>query len=322
MKKLPLVSVIIPVYNVVDYLDNCIKSVINQSYTNLEIIIVDDGSTDGSDKKCDEWAQKDTRIKVMHQKNSGVSIARNLGISNAKGDYLSFLDSDDRYTEMYIEKMVREALDTEADIICCDYASYGKTEELKNSDKVQYNTDEAISHLLDYNGYKCFVWNKLFSMRCIKGVRFPENWWFEDIVFCYDTFSSANKIVYLKEKLYEYREENGYSSKFKFSNKNYDLIKSLDYVLDGVKSNYSNIYIDVLMGFIVGYMSFLNRGYINNGDVAEYENRIRNIIQSNIYNVLKTKAIPQNRKLWYLIYGFTPKIYIIFVKIVSKFQRG
>lgn len=321
MKKLPLVSVIIPVYNVVDYLDNCIKSVINQSYTNLEIIIVDDGSTDGSDKKCDEWAQKDTRIKVMHQKNSGVSIARNLGISNAKGDYLSFLDSDDRYTELYIEKMVREALDTEADIICCDYVSYGKTEESYTSDKVQYNTEEAISHLLDYNGYKCFVWNKLFSMRCIKGVRFPENWWFEDIVFCYDTFSSANKIVYLKEKLYEYREENGYSSKFKFSNKNYDLLRSLQYFLSHVEKQFPHIYERVLMGYILGYMSFVNRAYLNDSNIREHEKNIRPLIRNNKMNIIRTDAMPNSRKLSYIIFGYSPFIYKKTIRFLARVMK-
>ena len=114
------VSVIIPVYNVGNYLDRCMKSIVNQTYKNLEIILVDDGSTDQSAELCDRWAEKDERISVVHQNNGGLSNARNTGLDRAKGEYLTFIDSDDIVSHLLIEKLVLKSESESADISICD----------------------------------------------------------------------------------------------------------------------------------------------------------------------------------------------------------
>ena len=118
-KSMPIVSVIIPVYNVKPYLEESLESVINQTYKNLEIIVVDDGSNDGSEKICDEYAPKDDRIKIIHRKNGGLSVARNTGLDNMNGEYIAFLDSDDIYHPAMIQEMLLPLLYNKADCAVC-----------------------------------------------------------------------------------------------------------------------------------------------------------------------------------------------------------
>ena len=119
----PLISLVIPVYNVEKYLDKCMESVLAQTYDNYEVILVDDGSTDNSGKMCDEYAERDSRVTVYHQKNSGVSVARNVGIENAKGEFISFIDSDDWVDESYLEKLVNAQIKYNADLTICEYTN-------------------------------------------------------------------------------------------------------------------------------------------------------------------------------------------------------
>lgn len=127
------VTIVVPVYNTEKYLDECIKSIVNQTYENIEVILIDDGSKDNSPKICDKWAQKDSRIQVIHKMNEGAGIARNTGISNASGEYICFFDSDD-YIEPYtIEKSLNALLENNADIVLfgfCDITANGKTKRV------------------------------------------------------------------------------------------------------------------------------------------------------------------------------------------------
>ena len=120
-RQVTIISIIIPVYNVVEWLDQCMDSVINQTFTDFEVLLIDDGSTDGSDLKCDDWFQKDKRIRVFHKKHEGVWISRNFGIQKAEGKYLAFVDSDDWIDKQYIEKLYDRARKTDADIVGCDF---------------------------------------------------------------------------------------------------------------------------------------------------------------------------------------------------------
>ena len=120
-KELPLVSVIVPVYNVQDYLAECINSIIRQNYTHFELLLVDDGSTDNSGMLCEQYRKKDNRIKVIHKKNGGLSDARNYGIDKALGEYLTFIDSDDYVSEIYLNALVNTAIHNNADIVQVEF---------------------------------------------------------------------------------------------------------------------------------------------------------------------------------------------------------
>lgn len=212
MDVLPLVSVIIPVYNVKPYLGECIESVINQTYNNLEIIIIDDGSTDASALMCDDYKGKDTRIQVIHQSNKGLSGARNTGLEQSHGDIIAFLDSDDDYLPNMIETMVQIMLESNADIVVCGYyvcRTENRMNQFENErcflipDGIKSN-GSALRLLFD-GTIDVTTWNKVFSRHLFDNIRFPDGYVYEDQIIMPYLFESAMKIALLKQALVLHR---------------------------------------------------------------------------------------------------------------------
>lgn len=208
----PKVSVIIPVYKVEDYLDECLESVVKQTYKNIEVILIDDGSPDNCSHMCDDWAIKDERIKVVHQQNSGLSAARNKGIEISGGEYILFVDSDDYIDESTIEKTVAVALENEADIVCFGVFKVNQNGEIiestENFEKKTICARDAIRDLAAGTVHD-YTWNKLLHKSVFSNVRFPVGKAFEDIATMYKLFSNAKKISYLPDELYFYRKRQG-----------------------------------------------------------------------------------------------------------------
>lgn len=204
----PKISVIIPIYNVENYLEKCIESVINQTYKNLEIILVNDGSTDGCKEICDRYKASDKRIKVIHKKNGGISDARNWGIDNATGDYVAFLDSDDWIDLGLYENLYNNIIKEKCDISMCNYKrTYDNKSNLKHSDKkVIYTNHEILKELYtDKQILIVVVWNKLFKKELFNSFRFPVGKIHEDEYLIPSVLYKANKIVYLEKELIYYR---------------------------------------------------------------------------------------------------------------------
>ena len=207
------VSIIIPVFNVLEYLDECLNSVVNQTYKELEIIVVDDGSTDGSGEKCDEWSRKDNRITVIHKANGGVSRARNVGIKAAHGQYIGFVDSDDWIDPNMYERLVTAIGD--ADIVCCGYVDYPMgTLDLPVKRGIKKaepcSIEEAYIHIYEKNGYFMSIWNKLFSREAlIKNGNLIEMdtsiIWGEDELWLACVMSNCRKVAFVPEALYYWR---------------------------------------------------------------------------------------------------------------------
>lgn len=219
VKSLPLISVIVPVYNVKDYVGRCLDSICNQTYTNLEIIVIDDGSVDGSGEFCDAYAQKDARIKVLHYENGGLSAARNRGLDMATGEFIGFVDSDDWIdTDMY-EFLYKLLKTEEADISICSHYL-----EKTDKTKVKYSSDkllgliprDAIRLLVEDNIIRNFAWDKLYRRSLFEGLRFPQGRYFEDMAVMYRIFYRARKIVMKGYPKYHYmiREDSITGSKY------------------------------------------------------------------------------------------------------------
>lgn len=205
-----LVSIIIPVYNVKQYLNRCIDSVINQVYRNIEIILIDDGSTDGSDLICDEYEKKDIRIKVVHEKNGGLSCARNKGIRKSTGKYICFVDSDDFIHKEYISLMHELAMKSAAEIIICGYQK-GKRNKFKHRElNGLYNTYTSAEMLKNWHSshgpIETVVWNKMYlrELLCSKNFKYPEGLYYEDVYTTHLIVARANKIAVTKNELYYY----------------------------------------------------------------------------------------------------------------------
>ena len=205
MDKQGKISVILPVYNVYKYIERCINSLINQTYENIEICIVDDGSSDGSEVICDNYSLEDNRIKVYHQQNSGPSIARNKGLEMATGDYIFFMDSDDYLNLNTFSFLLKELEDKSADISCCAARIVNeKGEEKPYLEEKEYilNTEEALEHCMFRNTIGTVVWAKLYKRSVFQDVIFPEYKNAEDEYVVYRLVANSNKVVYTGKYLY------------------------------------------------------------------------------------------------------------------------
>lgn len=208
------ISIIIPIYNVEQYLPQCLDSIINQTYKNLEIILINDGSTDNSGKICDNYAKVDNRIHVFHKKNEGVSSARNLGLEKCTGDFIGFVDPDDFIELNMYELLYNEQQKTNADIVWCNYYNYFSNEHYNivnifNENKL-YKLPFAINKLgidLFINKYyeHSHLWSKLYKKSIFDNIKFPYKKTLEDLSIFLPTLMKANIICVIPQALYYYR---------------------------------------------------------------------------------------------------------------------
>ena len=211
-QEAPLVSVVIPVYNVRSYLPQCLESVICQSYRNLEILLIDDGSDDGSGRICDRYAERDARIRVLHTENKGLASARNLGLKNARGTFISFIDSDDWIEPHAIGTLLKAALQHHADIVAA-----GKSREYVNRSVPSRKMKEQVFVFRDQDILPAYVrglfsnvtWNKLYRSDCFSDIRFPDGHNYEDNATTWKLMAriaeTGGTIVFLPEVLYHFR---------------------------------------------------------------------------------------------------------------------
>lgn len=242
MKSNPLVSIIIPVYNVENYLEKSLDSVINQSYKNLEIILVDDGSTDNSGKICDDYLKKDSRINVIHQKNKGTSEARNKALKQANGEYISFVDSDDILDLQFIEVLLHNAIKNQADISGCKFEVVKEQKIKKETSPVGqekvYTKIEYIDSLLkDKINFSCCT--KLFKSKHIKKLTFPKNKKYEDMLFLIQAVDQSKTYVETTEALYFYIVRKNSNTTSIFNLQQLDFIKNVDEICTFLKQKYN-----------------------------------------------------------------------------------
>ncbi len=203
-----IISVIIPVYNTEKYLSKCLETVTNQTMTNLDILLIDDGSTDNSGKICDEWANKDTRIRVFHKKNEGIAAVRNLGLKEANGKYIAWVDSDDYVELNFLEILYNQLIDNHADMSMCNF--YGVLGEELTFDGASrifnaiYSPEQFMEKVYT-SGFFSVLWNKLVKREAYKNVSFPVGRRFEDSATMRCLSNNCDKIVVCDMPLYYYR---------------------------------------------------------------------------------------------------------------------
>ncbi len=204
----PLISIIVPVYKVENYIDDCISSIVSQTYENIEIILVDDGSPDNCPKLCDEWKEKDSRIQVIHKQNGGLSDARNKALDIVKGDFISFVDSDDWIEKNMIETMYLALDKHNADICSCSIINHFIDENkisIRNCKEFVGNSEEALKHLYMNTDLPVASWCKLYKSYLWKDQRFPVGKVYEDAMTTYLIIDKAKAIVQINTPLYHYR---------------------------------------------------------------------------------------------------------------------
>ena len=219
-----LISVIIPVYKVEKYLDKCVQSVVDQTYKNLEIILVDDGSPDGCPEICDKWAKKDSRIKVIHKKNEGASSARNVGLDIATGEYIGFVDSDDYIDTTMYEKLLNKAKEEDADMTMCRFFyTYedGKNIKLDEVNIEKCNEKKFIDYMfvnpvevnkidkIEVNYVMCVMWRNLYRKKILENIKFDETVLLEDPIYQCEVLKKHPKIALVNDYLYYYLQREG-----------------------------------------------------------------------------------------------------------------
>ncbi len=208
---MPLISVIVPVYNVEQYLDQCMQSIVAQSYRHLEILVVDDGSTDGSGAMCDQWAARDSRVRVFHQPNGGLSAARNTALDAMTGQLVVMADSDDVLHPQFIATLLAVMQRHDADIAVGGYQPfYGERMEfpaLTGTDKVvTYDRREALQAILYQRGLTHSAWGRIYRASLFEGIRYPVGSIYEDLAIIYPLIRKCRRVAAIGTVLYGYRQ--------------------------------------------------------------------------------------------------------------------
>lgn len=294
-----LFSIIVPVYNVEKFLPKCLDSILCQTYSEFECIVVDDGSQDSSGSICDEYANRDFRIKVIHQRNAGLGAARNTGLKNAVGDYICFCDSDD-----WVEKDLLYELSTMISVASPDVIIYGFTHILRNkkNNNLYYKDDaEIIKDRLLTNEWTCAAWNKCFKKTLFNGEKFPEGVLYEDAAFIPQLVFRAENVEVIDKCFYNYDLRRDDSiTKIRKSNRVYDLllaeISNVDFAIKNKLSSEGICSLNLLMTAYDcllldckdGLLSIEQKARINE---VVYENERRIEINANQKNKLSKKGL-------------------------------
>lgn len=234
------ISVVIPVYNVEKYLSKCIESVINQTYWNIEILLINDGSTDNCGLICDKYAVKDNRVRVIHKENGGLSAARNIGLGLANGHYIAFLDSDDYIDSEMYETLVDALENADADIAACGFKEVYQNKTIVNSHTNSvtiYDKVGAVNSLFaETKNVRFEVWNKVFKKEIIGSIRFKDRQIFEDVYFDRNVFLKISSLVYIDKPMHNYLKEREGNTNSHFSDSKLSIFKEFDDFINELKT--------------------------------------------------------------------------------------
>lgn len=318
-----LISVIVPIYNIEKYIDRCVESVVNQTYKNLEIILVDDGSTDNSSSVCDDWAKRDSRIKVIHKKNGGLSDARNFGLDNAKGDYIAFVDGDDFIDINMYDSMLNYLKKYNCDICICGINKIENGREFitrpymySNNEFTILNNENALVELLN-DRLDVSSCNKLYKKEIINDLRFPYGITNEDFALMYKFFYRSNQIIIINENYYKYIQRQGSITTTKFNERQFDKYYNCIQMMDFIEENIPNLINEAK--YYLWYHTFclLKQLYLENLIISysKYAKELKTTLKKDSFIIMKSKKLSYKEKIIYLVISFFPRIYVLIHKI-------
>lgn len=327
-----LITIVVPVYNSARYLDRCIQSIIKQTYKNIEIILINDGSIDESFKICLKYKAKDSRIKVINKDNSGVSCSRNIGIEVSSGEYIVFVDSDDFLNYDMIEKLVRRQINSKSNITFCGFNVIDSKEKLKKVN-IEENLSISIENLFQEYIDVFFenililpLWNKIFEVSIIKNnnIKFKKDFsMFEDTIFILEYLNNANKISYINETLYNYCV-NEQSITSKYRDKTYESFKYFWKCMKKSILKYDiekEIYLSLKSNFINRYFVIIKSYYIS-GESDNKWNYIKKVSKDNeIKDLFEIKDIKNIKVKIKVIAMKYPINYIFHLYSLLKYKR-
>lgn len=325
------ISVIVPVYNVEKYLDECVQSILNQTYDNIELVLVDDGSTDGSSEICDKYGKIDSRVKVIHKENRGVSSARNKGLDIAKGEFIVFIDSDDCIHPQMIEILYEGIKENNSDISICEYKRYQENEVIENKiynkDIINFNNYTNIEGLHNLQKEKrisfTVPWNKLYKKNLFDNLRYYEGKIHEDEFIIHELLYKCNLISYTSLKLYYYLKRD---NSIMGSQNNLSYLDGLDAYSERIKFykkiNQIQFIKDLELIYVNHFLDFYNR--IKNGNENNKKQVMNEMIKRlriRIFGILKNSGFTIKEKILFIILCITPNIYENYLMIKNKSNK-
>lgn len=313
-----LISVIVPVYKVEKYLNKCIESIVNQTYKNLEIILVDDGSPDECGKICDNYAQKDMRIKVIHKENGGLSDARNAGINISNGKYISFIDSDDYIDLEYIELLYKTIKKDKSDMAISSHKviyENGTILEKATKEESILEPKEVLKRILYDDGIDLSAWAKLYKIELFEEIRYPKGRLFEDAATTYKLVDKCKKISIISKSTYNYIIRGNSITNVNFSEKKMDLIISTEEMCNYIKKKYPDLEEAANRRLMYAYLSTLTQLIKSNKRNKSVKKRLYGYIKQNSKMILKDKNVPRRDKAAIISTKFGLGFYKIIWKI-------
>ncbi|WML47811.1 glycosyltransferase [Neobacillus sp. PS3-34] len=338
----PRISIIVPVYNVEPYLHKCVNSILSQTFSDFELILIDDGSPDKCLAICDEYAKQDSRVRVVHKENGGLSSARNAGIEIAKGSYIGFVDSDDYIHERMYELLYEKAILYSSDIVVCDYLKVNENEifDTKNITKEpilsHFTNIETLQYFYSNNGGKhtaneksakwIVVWNKLYKRELFEKYKFTEGRIYEDEFIAHKIIYNCTKITFVSINLYFYLQRQNSIVGSPFNVKKFDRVYALKDRMEFFREinkkdlldKASRHFIDVFFWYY--YLGKSNLPHINN-DLR----LLKKTLHKNLFLLIRNPLISRKQKLAITAFVINPFIYELFFrgkKVIEKYLRN
>ena len=321
MEREELISVIVPVYNAEQYLERCVNSIINQTYRNLEIILVNDGSTDQSGELCDSFALQDKRIRVFHKENGGSGSAKNTGFAVATGEYLALVDSDDWIEPDMYQSLLSTLKEYNAQIIACGIRKVTDNGEIAYyndclNERIQYTTEEALLELPKNERITNSMCNKLFHKRTIQDLRMDESIAFDDDPFVPKCIARAEKIFYTAEPFYNYYQRQNSISSNVFSAKLFDWVTADRMRLDFYRECFPQCENAAAIAYIGTCLKVYYQAAVSkkcNTEKIQLERELKETLR-NYHDLPFSKKQKAKTKL----FSFSPKLYILSMKLRGK----
>lgn len=320
---MPIISIIVPVYNVEKYLKRCIDSILNQTFKEFELILVNDGSTDNCGKICDMYKGKDKRVKVIHKKNAGLSSARNVGLDLAKGKYIAFVDSDDYINKNMYEILYSNLIKTDADISICNFQDVNDNsiininQSIDNYEYLIFNNIQALNKLYLGNNVNIVVaWNKLYKKDLFEDLRYDEGRIHEDEFIIHKLLYKSKKILYTNAELYYYLKRQGSITQCDFNLKKLDVVYAfkerveffMEKKLIELQFKAQKVYIDSFFGNY--YKAKIKLDNCNKELI-----KLKNDYNRNLIFVLRNPYFVWQEKFLFILFFINPKFYEIHHKI-------
>lgn len=318
-----LITIIVPIYNMEQYLDRCLNSIINQSYKNLEILLIDDGSTDNSSAICEKYQKKDKRIKYFKKENGGLSSARNYGIKKSIGKYIGFVDSDDVISQDMFLTLYNNLIKTSADMSICEVVRFKDNVEFSNKNNISvYNSEETLKIILEDKKICNFAVNKLYKKELMQNIEYPVGKYQEDVGTTYKFIKNAKKIVYSDSELYGYYSRDNSITKSLSQKFVYDYFEMIENRSNDLKDMNIDEYIDlnnanVILGMFIDLSQ--NKKILKDKTFSLYMDK-KLVKLKELYKITK-KLNTLKHNILINILLFNKNIFLLLMNIYLKIKR-